>query len=207
MAKTKIIKTTTLEKRFEKLHHAANYAEECAKAIAFHADRLNSMEQSDIQIRAYDKMCDAIDEWCEKLARLGSDTQKVESQYYEHLQNGNTECELIEDVPNYSKNGYSTPDVYQVEAKFFEIGYYQLEGDPYEVEKRDFNVSGIIEDIKYLHEQMMFFVKALANADYKGIWESVGKDVTDIFETIPNTEITNLLGSYGTERLIGETVC
>src|SRR5574344_89565 len=207
MAKTKIIKTTTLEKRFEKLHHAANYAEECAKAIAFHADRLNSMEHSDIQIRAYDKMCDAIDEWCEKLARLGSDTQKVESQYYEHLQNGNTACELIEDVPAYSTNGYSTPDVYQVEAKFSEIGYYQLEGDPFEVEKRDFNGSGIIEDIKYLHEQMMFFVKARANADYKGIWESVGKDVTDIFETIPNTEITNLLGSYGTERLIGETVC
>jgi hypothetical protein len=147
-------------------------------------------------MKAYDKMCGAIDEWCERLARLGSDTQKVESQYYEHLQNGNTECELIEDVPNYSKNGYATPDAYQVEGKFFEIGYYQLEGDPYEVEKQDFSVSGIIEDIKYLHEQMIFFVKALANAGYKGIWESVGKDAIDIFESIPNTEITNLLECY-----------
>ena len=33
MAKDKTIKTATLKKRFEKLHHAANYAEECAKAI------------------------------------------------------------------------------------------------------------------------------------------------------------------------------
>ena len=199
MTKTKIIKTATLKKRFEKLHNAANYAEECAKAIAYHAERLSSMHQSDIQAKAYDKMCDTIDEWCQKFARLGSDTQKVESPYFEHLQNDNTECELIEDVPYYSKNGYATLDAYQVEAKFFEIGYYKLEGDPYGVEKRNFNESGIIEDIKYLHEHMIFFVKALANADYKGIWESVGKDAIDIFESIPNTEITNLLEFYGVD--------
>ena len=40
MAKDKTIKTATLKKRFEKLYHAANYAEECAKAIVFHAGRL-----------------------------------------------------------------------------------------------------------------------------------------------------------------------
>jgi hypothetical protein len=174
MTKAKVINTAILNKRFEKLHNAANYAEECAKAIAYHAERLSSMDQSDIQAKAYDKMCDAIDEWCQKFARLGSDTQKVENQYFEHLQNDNIECELIEDVPNYSKNGYSTPNTYQVEAKFFEIGYY-------------------------LHEHMMFFIKALANANYKGIWESVGKNAIDIFESIPNTKITNLLELYGVD--------
>lgn len=203
MTKTKIIKTATLKKRFEKLHNAANYAEECAKAIAFHAERLCSMNQSDILAKAYDKMCDAIDEWCQKFARLGSDTQKVESLYFEHLQNDNTECELIEDVPNYSKNGYATPDAYQVEAKFFEIGYYKLEGDPYGVETRNFNEFGIIEDIKYLHEYMIFFVKALVNVDYKGIWESVGKDAIVISKSIPDTEITNLLENYGVDYSSG----
>jgi hypothetical protein len=43
---------------------------------------------------------------------------------------------------------------------------------------------------------MMFFIKALANANYKGIWESVGKDAIDTFESIPNTKITNLLELY-----------
>ena len=41
MTKDKTIKTATLKKRFEKLHHAANYAEECAKAIVFHAGHLS----------------------------------------------------------------------------------------------------------------------------------------------------------------------
>lgn len=195
MTKTKIIKTATLEKRFEKLHNAQTMQKNVLRLLHIKlSDLVQWINQTFRQRRT-----DAIDEWCQKFARLGSDTQKVESQYFEHLQNDNTECELIEDVPYYSKNGYATLDAYQVEAKFFEIGYYKLEGDPYGVEKRYFNKSGIIEDIKYLHEHMMFFVKALANADYKGIWESVGKDVIDIFESIPNTAITNLLELYGVD--------
>jgi hypothetical protein len=55
MAKTKIIKTTTLEKRFEKLHHAANYAEECAKAIVHFMQKdlvlMESIRHSDEGIR------------------------------------------------------------------------------------------------------------------------------------------------------------
>ena len=196
MTKTKIIKTATLDKRFEKLHNAANYAEECAKAIAFHAERLSSMHQSDIQANAYDKMCDAIDEWCQKFARLGSDTQKVESQYFEHLQNDNTECELIEDVPNYSKNGYATPDAYQVEAKFFEIGYYKLEGDPYSVSKHNFSNKEIIDDIKFLQESMVFFIKTLANVDYKGVWNDIGEIIKEIYKTAPNNQIANLMAIY-----------
>ena len=145
MTKTKIIKTATLEKRFEKLHNAQTMQKNVLRLLHIKlSDLVQWINQTFRQRRT-----DAIDEWCQKFARLGSDTQKVESQYFEHLQNDNTECELIEDVPNYSKNGYATPDAYQVEAKFFEIGYYKFEGDPYGVEKRDFNESGIIEDIKY----------------------------------------------------------
>lgn len=63
MATNKTIKTATLEKRFEKLHNAANYAEESVEAIVFHADRLSQEEQSSIQSRAFLKMSDAVEEY------------------------------------------------------------------------------------------------------------------------------------------------
>jgi hypothetical protein len=199
MAKNKIIKTATLEKRFEKLHNAANYTEECVRAIVFHAARLSQKEQSDIQSNAYQKMAEAIEEWCGKFAKLGSDMQEVESKYYEHLSPDNTECEQIEVVPNFMKNGYATPDTFQVDAKLFEIGYYELEGDPYSVATKVFSTEEIIADIQKLQENMIFFVKALANADYKGVWKSVGDIVIGIYESVPNTPITNFLEAYGVD--------
>src|SRR5574344_117850 len=192
MTKTKIIKTATLEKRFEKLHQATNYAEECVKAIVFHAERLLQDDQSNAQSGAYLKMSAAVEAWCDKFAKLGSAMQKVESQYYEHLTNNNSECELIEVVPNFKKNGYATPDSFQLDAKFFEIGYYELEGDPYSVSIHVFTIGEIVADIQFLQTNMIFFVKALASADYKGIWEQVGEIFIDIFQAVPNTEISNL---------------
>ena len=126
MAKDKTIKTATLKKRFEKLHHAANYAEECAKAIVFHADRLSMDGQSASQTEAFQRMANAIGIWTGKFARIGTEIQKVESMYLDHLTNDNTECKLIEQVPLIGKYGYVTPDAVQIEAKFFEIGYYAL---------------------------------------------------------------------------------
>lgn len=199
MATNKTIKTATLEKRFEKLHNAANYAEECVKAIVFHAERLSQEEQSNVQSGAYLKMSAAIEEWCDKFAKLGSAMQKVESLYYEHLTNNNTECEFVDAVPNFKKYGYATPDSFLVEAKLFEIGYYELEGDPYSVSTHVFTTEDIVADIQFLQTNMIFFVKALANADYKGIWEQVGEIVIDIFQTVPNTEISSLLETYGVD--------
>ena len=197
MAKNKLIKTATLKKRFEKLHNAANYAEECAKAIEFHANRLSPKNKDETQIDKFQNMDEAIANWSDKFARLGSAMQEVEAKYYACLTNDNMECELIEEVPNLKKNGYTTPDSYQVETKFFDIGYYKLEGDPYSIAKHDFSTKEIIDDIQYLHEDMIFFIKALANVDYKGIWKLVGTIAIDIYETVPTYQISSLLEAYG----------
>src|SRR5574344_1047132 len=149
MAINKTIKTATLEKRFEKLHHAANYAEECVKAIVFHADRLSQEDLSSVQPGSYLKMSAAVEEWCDKFAKLGSAMQKVESLYYEHLTNNNTECELVDAVPNFKKKGYAIPDSLQVEAKLFEIGYYELEGDTYSVSTHVFTTEEVVADIQF----------------------------------------------------------
>ena len=146
--------------------------------------------------KTYDKMCDAIEEWCKKFARLVSDAQKVENPYFEHLQNNNTECKLIEQVSSYLRNGYATPDAYQLEAKFFEMDYYQLEGDPYPVSKHNFSNKEIIDDIKFLQESMVFFIKTLANVDYKGVWNDIGEIIKEIYKTAPNNQIANLMAIY-----------
>lgn len=199
MAKDKTVKTATLKKRFEKLHHAANYAEECAKAIVFHADRLSKDGQSASQTEAFQRMANAIGVWTDKFARLGTEMQKVESMYLEHLTNDNTECKLIEKVPIIGKYGYVTPDAVQIEAKFFEIGYYQLEDDPFSVSTHVFTKAEIVADIQLLQTNLIVFVKALVNADYNDIWEDVGKLAIDIFETVPNTEIEDFLETYGVD--------
>ena len=200
MKKNRTIKTATLQKRFEKLHIAANYAEDCAKAIVFHSDRLCVPEQSKEQVAACMKLSEGINSWCEKFAQLGSAMQDVENQYYSHLQNDNTECELIEEVPNYKKYGYVVPDTFPIEAKLFEIGYYELEGDPYSVAEHDFSEQEVLNDIQLLQENMILYVKALANADYNGIWKPVGELAIQIHDSIPNLPIHDLLVLYGAEK-------
>ena len=199
MAKDKTIKTATLKKRFEKLHHAANYAEECAKAIVFHADRLSMDGQSASQTEAFQRMANAIGTWTGKFARMGTEIQKVESMYLDHLTNDNTECKLIEQVPLIGKYGYVTPDAVQIEAKFFEIGYYELEGDPYSVSTHVFSRNEVVADIKYLNTNIIFFLKALANAEFHGIWSEVGNMAGDIYNTVPNTQIADFLAAYGVD--------
>lgn len=179
------IKIETLERRFEKLHKAANCAEECAKAIVFHASRLSPQSEAFVNMR------EAVEEWCGQFAELGSALQKAESRYYAKLSNDGKNCELIEVVPNFKKRGFATPNAYQVEAKLFEIGYYELEGDPYAVSKHVFTDEEIIADIQRLQYDMVSFVKALVNADYFGIWEDAGKIVNELFDTIPNAAITD----------------
>jgi len=200
MKKNKTIKTTTLQGRFEKLHLAANYAEECAQAIAFHANRLCVADQSAPQAAAYMQMTEDINNWCDKFAQLASSMQSVEEKYYAHLQNNNTECELIEEVPSYKKHGYAVPDSFSVDDMLFEIGYHELEGDPYLVAEHDFSEPEIVNDIQVLMENMIRYVKALANADYNGIWKPVGDLAIEIHDTIPTQSIDNLLVAYGYDK-------
>jgi len=191
------IKTTTLQKRFDKLHTAANYAEDCARAIVFHADRLSALDQTAEQAGACMKLTDDVENWCESLARLASEMQNVENEYLNHLKNNNTECELIEEVPSFSKSGAEIPDLFTVEAKLFEIGFYELEGDSYSVSDQDFDKDTICTDIGIIRTYMNLFVKALAAAEYKGIWQHVGELVNNINDSTPDDDIANLLGVYG----------
>lgn len=186
----KTIKIETLEKRFEKLHSAANNAEVCAKAIVFHASRL--LPQSE----AFVNMREAVEEWQSKFSRLASALQKAGSSYYAKLSGDGKSCELIEEVPNFKKRGFTTPNTYQIEVKLFEIGYYELEGDPYAVSNHVFTEEEIIADIQRLHYDMISFVKALVNADYFGIWKDAGKIVGEIFDTIPDAAITDFLEAH-----------
>lgn len=191
----KTIKIETLEKRFDKLHKAANYAEECGKAIVFHAARLSQLELTSGQMKAYNDMEEAVEQWCDMFAKLASAMQEVEGKYYDQRVN-DSDCELIQAVPSFKKNGYTVPETFPIDAKLFDIGYYELEGDPYNVAKHDFSVKETLADIQFLWENMVFFVKALANAEYEGIWQPVGEIVISIYDAIPNQQISYILENY-----------
>lgn len=57
LSTNKTIKLETLEKRFEKLHSAANNAEVCAKAIVFHASKL---AKSSLSSKSEQLKCSAV---------------------------------------------------------------------------------------------------------------------------------------------------
>ena len=50
--KTKELLVSTLERRFKKLHDAANLAEDCSNALAFHSEKLMQFELTKEQVNA-----------------------------------------------------------------------------------------------------------------------------------------------------------
>jgi len=185
MGKNKTIKTSTLEKRFQKLHDAANYTIDCGYAIEHLLEEFLASNATNGVFAPYRRYQDKLAEWDKLFVKLASAMERVESKYYDHLKNENQECELIEDVPAFG--GYTTPPASQVEGKLFEIGYYELEGE--EPEPKNFTPQELKNEINSISEMMVFFVKALANADYKGIWQEVGDIAAEIYDNTPNEEI------------------
>jgi len=196
MAKKKMIKTSTLEYRFNKLHNAANYAEDCCKAIVFHSDRLLQLQPTPEQEERIAEMQQSIEEWCDKFASLASEMQKAESLYFDHLSDDKTKVELFEEIP--SPSG-AIPDYFKIEGKLLDIGYIDVEGDPYKVEERKFSVQEIISDIQELDLYVVLCIKALAYPDYTGVWESVGKRACEIYEYDAKESIYRFLVSYGVD--------
>lgn len=193
--KAKEIKVSTLQGRFNKLHDAVNYAEDCSKAIAFHADRLAEGDCPDPQTKAISVLDDAIGEWCEHFVALASEMQKVESQYMDYLSDDHQRCRLIEDVPAYAKG--EIPDTFQMSEKLFKIGYYEMEEDLYGVKNHRFTPQEILSDMQDLHLYLSLCLKAMDHAEYKGIWSEVGKKVHDIFDSVPDEPFYKLLATFG----------
>lgn len=125
----KDILVSTPEGRFKKLHNAANFAEDCSNALAFHAEELKKFDLTDEQTNAISKLDDAINQWTSKFSTIAEKMQSVESQYLDHLSEDKTKCVLIEEVPTYAKN--EIPNTFQMSEKLFGIGSYEMEGDPY----------------------------------------------------------------------------
>jgi hypothetical protein len=193
--KAKEILTSTLEGRFKKLHDAANFAEESCKAIAFHAEELKQFEISEEQYIIIEKMDSVIDIWCNKFVHLAEQTQEVESIYWENLSEDKSKCVLIEEVPSYSKT--EIPNIFQMTEKLFDIGYFKIDGisEP----NQHFSKEGILANIKELQMNIVLCIKALANANYKGIWKPVEETVFDIYDFEPGNNIFKLLKAYGVE--------
>jgi len=193
MAKKRLIKISTLEYRFNKLHNAANYAEDCCRAIAFHSDRLRPLQPTSEQEEKIAAMQQSIMEWCNKFALLASEMQKVESKYFDHLSDDKTRVVLFEEIP--SPTG-AIPDYFKIESKLFDIGFI---GNPCDDNEREFSVQEIIADIQELDLYVVLCIKALAYPDYTGVWESVGKQAYEIYEYDAKESIYNLLVSYGVD--------
>lgn len=191
--KVKEIQISTLEGRFKKLHDAANFAEENCRAIAFHVDELNHFDLLEEQIQIIDRLKVDIEEWCNKFVRLAEQMQDIESQYWDCMTEDKTKCILIEDVPTYSKS--EIPNIFQMTEKLFEIGYYSMDGST--VQNHQFSKETILLNIKELCSNTSFCLKALANANYNGVWKPVEQTISDIFDSEPTGSVYSLLEMSG----------
>ncbi|MCL3854171.1 hypothetical protein M1P97_23065 [Parabacteroides sp. GYB001] len=190
--KLKEIQTSTLESRFKKLHDAANFAEESCKAIAFHINDLQPDSLSAEQSAVIENLRLDIENWCKKFVRLASQVQDIEAEYWNHLSDDKTKCTLIEEVPTYSKT--EIPNIFQMTEKLFEIGYYSIDGAIQN--NRTFSDYTIISNIKDLRMNIILCIKALANANYKGIWKPIENTIFDIYEFQPGNNIDRLVSSF-----------
>lgn len=190
--KLKEIQTSTLEGRFKKLHDAANFAEECCRAIAFHVNDLQPDTLSCEQKVEIEGLQSDIENWCDKFVRLASQMQDIEAEYWTHLSDDKTKCALIEEVPTYSKT--EIPSTFQMTEKLIDIGYYSI--DEAIQSNHNFSNSTIISNIKELRMNIILCIKALANASYKGIWKPIEHTIFDIYEFKPDNNINRLLSSF-----------
>jgi len=188
--KTKEILVSTLEGRFKKLHDAANFAENCSNALAFHSEKLMQFGLTTEQVNAICKLNDSIGAWTDKFSILADKMQSVESQYIDHLSEDKTRCVLIEEVPTYTKN--EIPNTFQMSEKLFDIGYYEMEGDPYDAKEHKYTREAVLSDLQELYMNVVLCIKALVNASYNGIWKEVELAVFEIYDTMPGNQFLNV---------------
>ena len=188
--KTKEILVSTLERRFKKLHDAANFAEDCSNALAFHSEKLMQFELTTEQVNAICKLNNSIGFWTDKFSILADKMQSVESQYIDHLSEDKTRCVLIEEVPTYAKN--EIPNTFQMSEKLFDIGYYKMEGDPYGTKEHKYTREVILNNLQELHMNVVLCIKALVSASYNGIWKEVEQVVFEIYDTMPSNQFINM---------------
>ena len=188
--KTKEILVSTLERRFKKLHDAANFAEDCSNALAFHSEKLMQFELTTEQVNAICKLNNSIGFWTDKFSILADKMQSVESQYIDHLSEDKTKYVLIEEIPTYAKN--EIPNTFQMSEKLFDIGYYKMEGDPYGAKGHKYTREVVLSNLQELHMNVVLCIKALANASYNGIWKEVEQVVLEIYDTMPNNQFINM---------------
>lgn len=188
------ILVSTLEGRFKKLHDAANFAEDCIKAIAFHAEELRSNKLTPEQDNIINELDKAVEIWISKFSVLAEHLQTVEAQYFDHLSEDKSKCVLIEEVPTYGKN--EIPNTFQMSEKLFSIGFYEMDGDPYGAKTKTYTKEVILTNLQELRLNVVLCIKALANASYNGIWKEVESIVFDIYEFEPNAKIQKLLDLF-----------
>lgn len=188
--KTKEILVSTLEGRFKKLHDAANFAENCSKALAFHSEKLMQYELTTEQVNAICKLNNSIGFWTDKFSILADKMQSVESQYIDHLSEDKTKYVLIEEIPTYAKN--EIPNTFQMSEKLFDIGYYKMEGDPYGTKEHKYTREVILNNLQELHMNVVLCIKALVSASYNGIWKEVEQVVFEIYDTMPSNQFINM---------------
>ncbi len=193
----KRLKLTTIEKRFKKLHDIANFAEDYARAIAFHAEKLFHEDQTADQQFATIDMSDQLKEWAEKFAPLSSEMQHVEELYYATADSET--AELIEAIP--STKGYPTEEPYKLTELLCRIGYVEIEGDPYRTAEIEYTDDELIRTIKEMRQSLVLCIKALANASYQGVWQRAEKLAAELYDTYPGDAIDKLLTSYGVNAL------
>jgi hypothetical protein len=188
--KIKEILVSTLEGRFKKLHDAANFAEDCSNALAFHSEELMQFELTTEQVNAICKLNDSTGSWTDKFSKLAEKIQSVESQYIDHLSKDKTKCVLIEEIPTYAKN--EIPNTFQMSEMLFDIGYYKMEGDPYGAKGHKYTREAILNNLQELHMNVVLCIKALASVSYNGIWKEVEQVVFEIYDTMPNNQFINM---------------
>ncbi|WP_024993533.1 hypothetical protein [Phocaeicola paurosaccharolyticus] len=188
--KTKEILVSTLERRFKKLHDAANFAEDCSNALAFHSEKLMQFELTTEQANAICKLNNSIGFWTDKFSILADKMQSVESQYIDHLSEDKTKYVLIEEIPTYAKN--EIPNTFQMSEKLFDIGYYKMEGDPYGTKEHKYTREVILNNLQELHMNVVLCIKALVSASYNGIWKEVEQVVFEIYDTMPSNQFINM---------------
>lgn len=192
---TKTIKISTMEKRFKKLHDAASFAEDYAKAIGTHVQMLMHDGQTDKKVDVTLNMVEQLDDWSEKFPPLIAEMKRVEGLYYVTAKDDM--AELIEEIP--SMDGYTTHESYKMTEELCKIGYIEIEGDPYLTSEKNYTDEEIVKNVQDLHFNLILCIKALASATYQGIWNEVAKMAIDIHDTIPNGAITQFLIAFGVD--------
>lgn len=193
--KVRTIKTETLKRRFKKLYTIVDFIQESCKAIILHSKLLESQGYTEEQKIAYMEMIASTKEWYDKVHILLSNIKTIEEMYYKNISIDGLECEVIETIP-ICNNGYG-PNTFQMSEVLFRVGYYNIEGDPLKLAKREYTITEILKNIQELDANVSLCLKALINTTYQGIWEPIGLIVNKLFDYEPQNYICKFLVSYG----------